>query len=823
MSATAIILLAALFWSLAYLRARTLFWVGLPALALIGLSLGGYLHGPACYGLWTLYLPVVGLYRAPGLRRQLLVRPLLKQFLRVMPPMSETEREALEAGSVWWDAELFGGRPRWQQLQALAAPRLTPEEQAFLDGPAEDLCRRLDDWDITHERRDLSPQIWDFIKSRRFFGMIVPREYGGLGFSAQAHSAVVMKLASRSITAAVTVMVPNSLGPAKLLLDYGTEQQRRYYLPRLARGAEIPCFALTGPQAGSDAAALPDVGVVCRARFDTRDGLGIRLSWDKRYTTLGPVATVLGLAFRLQDPEHLLGEQTDRGITLALIPTDTPGVHIGERHIPLDIPFQNGPSRGEDVLVPLDRIIGGPPRIGQGWRMLMECLAEGRGISLPALATGAGKAASRYAGAYAGVRRQFGQPIGCFEGVQEALGRIAGRTYQMDAARLLTLRALDSGERPSVISAIVKYHLTERYRQIVNDAMDIQGGTGVCLGPRNLLGRAYQAIPISITVEGANILTRSLIIFGQGAVRCHPFLLQEISAARDPDPAQALERFDTALFGHIGFLLGNLARATWLGLTRGRLSRAPGRGPVRRYRLRLNWLSAAFALSADLCLMTLGGALKRRERLSARLGDVLSQLYLASAVLKHFEDQGSPAADLPLLRWACEDALYGIQEAFRGLTRNLPIRPLGWLLRLLTFPTGMPFAPPDDRTTHRAARLLLTPGEARDRLTQGIYLSRDPCEPRGRLELALEQAVAVAPLEKTLRQARRNGLLDAADLRAGIAQALGLGLLTEAEANVLRSAERLRTEVTRVDAFADYGRRGKRREPARSVGQAHAA
>ncbi len=636
--------------------------------------------------LWLGAAAVVLLLGVPAIRRRYITSALLRQFRKVIPPMSRTEQEALQAGSVWWDAELFSGRPDWEKLLNTPRSRLSGREQAFLDGPVERLCRMLDDWQITHTEKDLPGEIWDYLKQERFFGLVLPEEHGGLGFSAQAHSEVVMKLSSRSIVAAVTVMVPNSLGPGKLLLHYGTRQQQQYYLPRLARGEEIPCFALTGPDAGSDAGAIPDQGVVAWGQWRGRRVLGVRLDWEKRYITLGPVATLIGLAFRLRDPDHLLGDREELGITLALIPRDTPGVTIGARHIPLDIPFQNGPNWGRNVFVPLDQLIGGEKYIGQGWRMLVESLAEGRGVSLPALAVGAGKVCSRYTGAYAAIRQQFGMPIGRFEGVEEALARIAGLTYQMDAARRLTLGALDIGEKPSVISAIVKYHLTERYRQLINDAMDIQAGSGIILGPSNLIARAYQALPIAITVEGANILTRSMIIFGQGAMRCHPWILKEFSAAQEPDCERGLAEFDHAVFGHAGFLLENIARSLFLGLTRGRLSHSPVAGPAKRYFQQLNWMSAAFALAADAAMMTLGATLKRKERLSARLGDVLSEMYLTSAVLKQYQDDGCPGEDWPLVRWACETSFYRMQESLRLLIRNLPFRPLGWLLRLVLFP-----------------------------------------------------------------------------------------------------------------------------------------
>jgi acyl-CoA dehydrogenase len=751
--------------------------------------------------LWILAIGVAALLGHRETRRRYISKPLLDKFREVLPPMSDTEREALEAGSVWWDAELFSGRPDWENLLDMPTPRLTKEEREFIDGPVEALCRMLDDWQITNEAYDLPPEIWAYIKKERFFSLIIPKEYGGLDFSALAHSTIVMKIASRSVTAAVTVMVPNSLGPAKLLLHYGTQAQKDYYLPRLAVGDDIPCFALTGPEAGSDAGAMPDRGVVCHGEFEGEEVLGIRLNWEKRYITLGPVSTVIGLAFKLFDPDHLLGHEEELGITVALIPSNTPGVEIGKRHAPLNIPFQNGPNYGRDVFIPMEWIIGGQAGIGAGWRMLVECLSEGRGISLPALSTGAGKAACRYTGAYARVRRQFNTPIGYFEGVEEALARIAALTYQMDAARTLTLGALDSGERPSVVSAIIKYHLTERYRKVLNDAMDIQGGSGICLGPSNLLGRAYQAIPISITVEGANILTRSMIIFGQGAIRCHPFVLKEFMAAQQTHDGEALREFDQAMFGHAGFLISNIARSGFLGLTRGIFSSAPYGDETRRYYQYLNWMSAAFALCADMAMMTLGGSLKRKERLSARLGDVLSELYLASAVLKQFEDQGRPEEDLPLVRWALDDGLYRMQESLRSLIRNLPMRPLAWLLHGLVFPSGTPFTEPDDRLGHKAARLLLNPSEARDRLTADIFTSDDPQQAVGRLELAMAMAERVAPIEKTLAKARRSGQITGKTLHELAVAAEKAGLIKQDEIRLLDEMEALRREVVKVDAF----------------------
>ena len=737
------------------------------------------------------------------LRRRWLTAPLLARFRRVLPHLSDTERQALEAGTVGWDAELFSGRPDFARFLAQPPARLSAEEQAFLDGPVNELCALIDDWRVTHHDHDLSPAAWAFIKSRGFFGMIIPHEWGGLEFSNTAHSAVVMKLATRSVTAAVTVMVPNSLGPAKLLMHYGTEAQRRHYLPRLARGEEIPCFALTGPLAGSDASAIPDTGVVCLGPWRGETVPGVRLNFDKRYITLAPVATLIGLAFRCLDPDHLLGESEDLGITIALVPRRTPGVEIGRRHVPLNIPFMNGPIRGRDVFVPLDQIVGGREGIGQGWRMLMESLSEGRGISLPALSTGAAKLAARYTGAHARLRRQFNQPIGRFEGVEEALARIAGLTYRMDAARLLTLAALDRGEKPAVVSAIVKYHLTEAYRQVIADAMDIQGGSGICLGPKNLLGRVWQAIPVAITVEGANILTRSMIIFGQGAIRCHPWLLKVLEAAHHPDPATATRLFEKAVAGHARHLLANLARAFALGLSRGHLARVPA-SPLAEHARRLAWMSAALAVASDAALMTLGGSLKRRERLSARLGDLLSELYLASAVLKRFHNDGGPPADLPLARWALADSRRRMGAAWSGLLANLPGLPLAWLLRVLLFPLGLPTAPPTDAEDHAAADILLGPSDARERLTAGVYLPADPRERSRQLEDALTAALAIEPIEAKLAALRRAGEIHARGLAGQATEALVLGRIDADVAASVRDFLVRAEEIVQVDDFADF-------------------
>ena len=740
--------------------------------------------------------------------------PLQRALARALPPLSETEREALEAGTVWWEGELMTGRPRWERLLALAAPRLREDERAFLEGPVERLCAMLDDWDIHHRRHDLPPEVWDLLRRERFFGMIIPPEHGGLGFSALGHSAVVAKVASRSVAAAVTVMVPNSLGPAKLLLHYGTPAQRERYLPRLARGEEIPCFALTSPVAGSDAAAMTDRGVVCRGRWRGEEVLGIRLSWSKRYITLAPVATLIGLAFRLHDPEGLLGgEVPDGAITLALVPADAPGVRIGRRHLPLGLAFMNGPIQGEDVFVPLEAVIGGRAGVGRGWRMLMECLAEGRGISLPALSVAAAELACREVGAYARVRRQFGAPLARFEGVQEALGRMAGRTYWMDAARRFLTVGLEAGERPAVASAILKHRLTEAMRRVVADAMDVRGGSAICLGPRNRLGLVWQAVPVGITVEGANILTRSMIVFGQGAVRCHPWLLPLIRAAQAQD-AEGARRFRRALAGFAGHLAGALARALWYGLGGARLVRVPCRGAAARHLRAATRLAACLAVAADLAVLTLGGGLKRREMLSARLGDVLSALFLVSAAVHRHVAGGEPRALEPLLDWACRELLACGEGALDEALRNWPGpgRPAAWLLRPLLFPLGRRHRPPPDRLTRVAAELVSRPGPARDALTDAIHRPSGAGEPLAELEEALRLAVAAEEAERALRR-RVPRAVRAQGTAAVLAWARAHDALEPALLDAVEAAEAARMRVIQVDDFPpDLGLGGQEHE-----------
>lgn len=751
---------------------------------------------------WILALAILIPLNLDSVRKEYLTKPALGFFRKVLPPLSSTEKEAMESGDVWWDGDLFSGNPDWNKLLSNPIPTLSEEEQAFIDGPVETVCNMIDDWKLTHEDKNLPKEVWDFLKKEKFFGMIITKENDGLGFTALGHSSVVMKIATRSITVAVTVMVPNSLGPGALLQIYGTQEQKDYYLPRLANGKEIPCFALTGPNAGSDAGAMPDFGIVCKQDFDgKKDVLGVRVTWEKRYITLGPVATLLGLAFKLYDPDQLIGDVEDIGITLALIPTDHEGVEIGRRHIPVDVPFQNGPNSGTDVFIPMDWLIGGQEYAGKGWVMLMECLAEGRGVSLPALSAGAGKLASQTTGSYSFVRKQFNMSIGQFEGVQESLGRIAGLTYMIDAARTMTLGALDQHIHPSVVTAIVKYHLTESMRTLIDDAMDIHGGKGIILGPSNYLGRIYQSIPVSITVEGANILTRNMMIFGQGATRCHPYVLKEMLAAGETDDAVALEQFDGAFFKHIAFAISNKARSFVLGLTNGHLSSAPNNGAGKRYYQQLGRMSAGLAYSSDVAMGVLGGDLKRREYMSARLGDVLSYLYLGSAVLKRFEDHGRPRDDEPLMQWASEYCLYKLQESFYGLFDNFPNRLIGKSLRLVIFPWGRNFRYPSDKLTSQVAAILATPSEAKERLTDGIFMPEDESDPVAQLEKAVELMLGVKDIEKKLYKARKAGEISEIPGEMMYKTALAAGVINKEEAQQMEAMTQAQRNVIMVDDF----------------------
>ncbi|WP_372377208.1 acyl-CoA dehydrogenase FadE [Vibrio natriegens] len=748
---------------------------------------------------WAIYILAIAVFAVSGIRQSLISRKALAVFKKVLPAMSQTEKEALDAGTVWWEAELFKGKPEWKKLHAIQTPKLSAEEQAFLDGPVNEVCAMVNDFQVTHELADLPPEVWQYLKDHKFFAMIIKKKYGGLEFSAYAQSLVLQKLTGVSGVLSSTVGVPNSLGPGELLQHYGTEDQKDYYLPRLAEGKEIPCFALTSPEAGSDAGSIPDYGVVCKGQWEGKEVLGMRLTWNKRYITLAPVATVLGLAFKLRDPQGLLSDKEDLGITCALIPTNVKGVEIGNRHFPLNVPFQNGPTRGKDIFVPIDFIIGGEKMAGQGWRMLVECLSVGRGITLPSNSTGGIKTAALATGAYSRIRRQFKQPIGHMEGIEEPLARIGGNAYVMDAASNLTVAGIDLGEKPSVISAIVKYHCTHRGQQSIIDAMDIVGGKGICIGPSNFLARGYQGSPIAVTVEGANILTRSMIIFGQGAIRCHPYVLEEMNAAYS-DASDAVEKFDKALAGHVSFTMSNLVRSIWFGLSDGFGSSAPTKDATKRYYQQLNRYSANLALLSDISMAVLGGSLKRKERLSARLGDILSQLYLSSAALKRFEQDGRPVEDLPLVHWALQDSLKQAETAVDEFLANFPNKAIARTLRVLIMPFGRVRKAPSDKLDSKVARILQTPSATRSRIGRGQYLAPTEHNPAGKIELALSVILQAEPVfDKVCKaQGKRRPFLRL-DMIAE--EGLEQGIINQEEAELLREAEQHRLDTINVDDF----------------------
>jgi acyl-CoA dehydrogenase len=743
------------------------------------------------------------------LRQKFLTPRILDMFKLILPKMSDTEHDALEAGTTWWDADLFSGKPNWEKLLAFPRSILTVEEESFLNNEVNTLCDMVDDWETTQVLHDLSPQTWQFIKDKGFLGMIIPKRYGGKEFSAYMHSQVIMKLSSRCSALAVSVMVPNSLGPAELLLHYGTDAQKEYYLPRLAAGLEVPCFALTGPYAGSDAAAIPDVGVICHGTFEGVETLGFRVTWSKRYITLGPIASLLGLAFHAQDPDKLLGTQADLGITCALIPTKHEGVIIGRRHWPLNAVFQNGPTSGTEVFIPMHWVIGGQAQVGKGWRMLMECLAAGRAISLPASNVGMAKLAVRGTSAYAAIRRQFKTAIGKFEGVQEALARMGGNLYIMDALRQLSVTAIDLGEKPAVLSAIAKYHVTERGRVVVNDGMDILGGKGICMGPRNFLARAYQQIPIGITVEGANILTRCLIIFGQGAIRSHPYVLKEMHATIEVDRDQAIVDFDAAFFGHVGFVFANLTRSLFHGLTGAKMASAPDIAALEMhpYYRAASRMSSAFALVTDLSMFVMGESLKRSESISARLGDILSQMVLISAALKRYEDDNCPAADAPYVHWSVQDALFKAQQALIGVLENFPNRLIGHLLHIVVFPFGRPHCPPSDALAKRVAETMQTSGAGRSRVLDGSYVGNDVSDPIFCIEMAFNLLDEVEEIELRLKPIIHSGRLPSIPqnmdaMEAWIINAKELGFIDAIDGRMLSRYAQFVDLSVKVDDFS---------------------
>ncbi len=794
-------------FALAMNRASLRVWALGVALITLAAQMGladGELHWPQL-SLWSLlgWLVAGVLFTAslPEIKRKYFVLPAYRALKGVMPSISETEREALEAGTVGWDAELFSGTPDWGKLRRVAPVTLTIEERAFLDGPTVELCRKLDDWRIRHELEDIPEDIWRLVCDRGFLGMLISKEHGGLGFSAQAQSLILGRISSRSPGGVTIVMVPNSLGPGELIEQYGTGAQKEHFLPRLARGEEIPCFALTGPFSGSDAAAMRDIGVVTRGQHAGRDTLGIRLTWDKRYITLAPNATLLGLAFRLFDPDNHLGRGEDVGITLALIPTDHPGVEIGRRHLPGGTGFPNGPTSGRDVFVPIDWIIGGEERAGQGWRMLMSCLAAGRSISLPATSAAAAKGLVRATTAYARIRKQFNLPIGFMEGVEEPLARMIETAYALEAARALTAAMVSAGEKPAVISALLKYVSTERMRQSVNDALDIHGGRGICDGPSNYLQGAYLMTPVTITVEGANILTRTLITFAQGALRSHPYLFTEIEALQDKDRARGTERFARAFEDHVAFTVSNAAGALFHNLTFGLFASAPpNAGDTRAWWRELARASRSFALVADATVALLGGGLKVKQKITGRMADALTELYLLSSVLKRYDDDGRPKEDLKLVDYCARNCLYRFDQALLGVLRNFPVRWAAWTMMPLVFPLGTR-RPASDDAGKAIVRASLEPGAFRDRLTRHIYMTDDPRDRFGLLDYTLAKAVACEEADRKLERAIRKGEVKRFHDNDWIAEAEAKGVLSEAEA---RSLAELRDLVARVIAVDDF-------------------
>lgn len=731
------------------------------------------------------------------LRRMLFSKLIFKQIAKAMPKMSSTEREALEAGTVSWEGDIFSGDPDFRQLCNTPVVNLTDKEQAFMNGPLLELCRMIDDWQITHELADMPEEMWTFIRKNKFLGMIIPEEFGGLGFSASAQMMILVKLYGRSVTVATSVSVPNSLGPGELLLKYGTEEQKNHYLPRLANGEEIPCFALTGPNAGSDAASIPDTGVVCKKTIDGKEVVGIKLNWDKRYITLAPVATVIGLAFRLFDPDEILGKGKDIGISCALIPAHTKGVVSGRRHFPLNTAFLNGPTQGKDVFIRLDDLIGGAELAGHGWRMLMECLSAGRAISLPSSASGGAQFAAMTSGAYSRVRRQFNQPIARFEGIEEPLARIAANTYIIDAGLSMATAAIDQGAKPSVVGAILKYHCTERSRQVALDAMDIHGGKGICLGPNNYIGRGYQSAPIGITVEGANILTRSLIIFGQGAIRCHPYVFKEMEAVRENN----IKAFDKAFFGHAALIMSSLSKSILFSFTDARGSKAPASLVKRYYQLAYRY-SANLSFMADYCMAVMGASLKRKERISARLGDMLSTLYLVSAVLKRFYEDQEPLEDLPLVQYCCEQLFFECEQAMAELIENIKPRAAAISLKLMVMPFGRRRKKPSDKLAHKLAQMMTEPNKTRDRLTRFVFKEAVEFCPGGQLEQTFLDLTKVADLEKRVIKLLKEGKLTQLEFTGQIKEAEALGALSAEEAQEMLRIEQQRQKMIAVDDFS---------------------
>jgi acyl-CoA dehydrogenase len=772
-----------------------------------------------CFGAptWLLgtYFITMAVFNIPPLRR-IISSFVMKAMAPIMPVISDTERVALEAGVVWVDADLFSGKPDFKKLMTEPYPNLTTEEKAFMDGPVRRLCASIDDWEVW-ETRDIPQVAWDIIKKEKFLGMIIPKEYGGLGFTALAHSEVIQIISSRSVAAAISVMVPNSLGPAELLLHYGTEEQKRRMLPRLATGEEIPCFALTEPTAGSDAGSITSNGTVFRGD----DGkLYIKLNWNKRWISLAAISTVLGLAFRLRDPNNLLGKGEDVGITCALIPSKTPGVVLGHRHDPLGVPFYNCPTQGKDVVVPLEEcVVGGLGGCGKGWGMLMECLAAGRGISLPAQSAGGAKLVTRVVSAHASIRKQFGIPIGKFEGVEEPIARIAGFNYLLEAMRRYTVGALDKGIKPPVITAIAKYNATEIARKVINDGMDVLGGAAISRGPKNTLASLYIGTPIGITVEGANIMTRTLIIFGQGALRAHPYAFREVSAIGKGD----VKEFDSAFWGHVGHVVRNLCRAIVLSWTRGLLAPSPIGGSTARYYRKLAWTSATFAIMADIAMASLGGSLKMKEKITGRYADILSWMYIGTAVLRRYEAEGRKKEDLPFVHFCLNHALYEIQKAFDGIFANLSVPGLTWffksVIRMWSNLNALA-GEANDQHTHKIASLILSAGDLRIRHTEGIYVPDNTHEQIGRLEETFSVVKRAEAAEKKIKKAIQRKAIPKVKGALAYQGALEKNVISKAEFDDLQKADEMRYAAIQVDDFSqeEYV---AHRQPAKGLSLAH--
>ena len=798
-----IIVLLGLVGGLAFYRVKPVVWTAIIAVFLLGYTIFNMLSGMFLLLSWAIYLIAALTFNFPNIRRKLFMQKLFHSVKKKLPPMSQTEREALDAGDVWWDGDLFTGNPDWKKFHAIPNPTLTDTEQSFIDNQVKTLCSMLDDWKIVHEDKDMPKEVWQYIKQEGFLGLCIDKEYGGHGFSAFAHSCIITEISSRSLTAAVSVMVPNSLGPGELLHHYGTDAQKKYYLPRLAKGEEIPCFGLTAPSAGSDAAAIPDTGIICKGMHEGKEVLGINLNFDKRYITLAPIATVLGLAFKLYDPNHLLGDKKDLGITVALLPTDQAGVEAGARHIPMGMAFMNGPIRGKDVFIPIDWIIGGQEMVGQGWRMLMECLSIGRCISLPALATSVGKISYRTTGAYARIRKQFKTSIANFEGVQESLSKIAGYTYMLEACRKMSVNAVDLGVKPAVVSAIAKYNMTELSRSVMNEALDVHSGKAVQMGPSNYLAHGYWGLPISITVEGANILTRNLIIFGQGAMRCHPYAQQEIAAVNNPDADKGYKQFDKLICEHLGYTACNFARAFFFGITNAFFIPVDSKDPLSKYYKALTRMSTGFALAADMAMMTLGGELKRKERLSARLADILSQLYIASAVIKYFHSHERYEGELAYAEWSIQTCLYKIQIAFDELFKNFPNKIVRSMLSFAIFPLDRSYRHnPVDKLSAQLVKPMIKQSDLREELTRNCYIGTSEQDPIYLLELTLKQVELCEPIEQKIKAALIDKKLEkTADRNKQADLAVQAGIITSADQQALVELAKLVDKVIAVDEF----------------------